>query len=146
LQHLELIADYSEDMAKKIIALEARRDRLSKDTVEAIYHLGDLAQTIFQKALDCIFTRDLKVANGVLEMRGVLEKESDELMQELPEIPFLRAMIMCLNKIADLGATIADISINRALEKPSKYVESIVRTVKHSRTVPLATSKKSMEK
>jgi phosphate uptake regulator len=146
LQHLELIADYAEDMAKKVIALEIRRDNISKDIAERICHLGELAQTIFQKALDCVFARDLKVANGVLEMRAVLERESDEYMQELPEIPYLRAMIMCLNKIADLGATIADIAINRALEKPSKYVENIVRTVKHVRTVPLSPMRKSTEK
>jgi hypothetical protein len=58
-------------------------------------------------------------------------------MRELPEIPYLRAIISCLNKIADLGASIADIAINRALEKPSKDVENIIRTVKHVRTLPL---------
>jgi hypothetical protein len=76
----------------------------------------------------------------------VLERESDEYMRELPEIPYLRAMVMCLNKIADLGATMADVAINRALEKPSKYVENVVRTVKHVRTVPLSATKRSMEK
>jgi hypothetical protein len=79
-------------------------------------------------------------------MRNALEKESDTFMRELPEIPYLRAMVMCLNKIADLGATIADIAINRALEKPSKYVENVVRTVKHVRTMPLSTPKKNVGK
>jgi len=142
LQYLELIADFSEDIAKKIIALDIRKGKLTKDMVERIYHLSELAQTIFQKALDCIFTRDIKVANGLLEMRNVLEMESDNLMHELPEIPYLRAIISCLNKIADMGATIADIAINRALEKPSKEVENIIRTVKHTRTLPLTTSGK----
>ncbi len=142
LQYLELIADFSEDIAKKIIALDIRRSKLTKDMVERIYHLSELAQVIFQKALDCIFTRDLKVANGLLEMKNVLEMESDKLMRELPEIPYLRAIISCLNKIGDMGATIAEIAINRALEKPSKEVENIIRTVKHMRTLPLTTSKK----
>lgn len=142
LQYLELIADFSEDIAKKIIALDIRRSKLTKDMAERIYHLSELAQTIFQKALDCIFTRDLRVANGLLEMKDVLEMESDKLMHELPEIPYLRAIVSCLNKIADMGATIAEIAINRALEKPSKEVESIIRTVKHMRTLPLTTSKK----
>jgi len=143
LQYLELIADYAEDIAKKIPALETFRGKVPKDTIEGIYHMSELAQVIFQKALDCIFTRDIKVANGVLEMQGVLQTEYDRLMRELPEIPYLRAMISCLNKIADLGATIADISINRALEKPSKYIENIIRTVRHVRTVPLTSMKKT---
>lgn len=142
LQHLEMIADYAEDLAKKVITLENRRSKISKEIIEKIYHQSELVQTIFQKALDCIFTRDIRVANGVLEMKVVLEKESDALMRELPEIPYLRAMVMCLNKIADLGKTIADIAINRALEKPSRYVENVVRTVKHVRTVPLSAPKK----
>jgi phosphate uptake regulator len=137
LQYLELIADYSEDMARKISGLEVYRNKLPEETVREIYHLSELTQTIFQKAVDCIFTRDLRVANGVLEMQKVLETETDRLMRELPEIPYLRAIISCLNKIADLGASIADIAINRALEKPSKDVENIIRTVKHVRTLPL---------
>jgi len=143
LQYLELIADYSEDVAKKIIGFEVRKGKLSKDFVERICHLGDLALSIFQRAVDCVFTRDIKVANGLLEMRNVLETESDALMRELPEVPFLRAMVSCLNKIADLGAAIANIAINRALEEPSKNVENIIRTVKHVRTLPLAARKKA---
>ena len=142
LQYLELIADYSEDMARKISGLEVYRNKLPEETVREIYHLSELTQTIFQKAVDCIFTRDLRVANGVLEMQKVLETETDRLMRELPEIPYLRAIISCLNKIADLGASIADIAINRALEEPSKDVENIIRTVKHVRTLPL-TAKRS---
>ncbi|MEM2912202.1 MAG: PhoU domain-containing protein [Candidatus Bathyarchaeia archaeon] len=141
LQYLELIADYSEDMAKKIISLKVYRNKLTEETVQGIYHLSELTQTIFQKAVDCIFTRDLRIANEVVEMQKVLEMETDRLMQELPEIPYLRAIISCLNKIADLGASIADIAINRALEKPSKDVENIIRTVKHVRTLPLAAKK-----
>ncbi|MGB9959640.1 MAG: PhoU domain-containing protein [Candidatus Bathyarchaeales archaeon] len=141
LQQLELIADYSEDMAKKIGNVGVYRNKITDETVQEIYHLGELTQTIFQKAVDCIFTGELKVANGVLEMQQVLEMEADRLMRELPEIPYLRAIISCLSKIAGLGASIADIAINRALEKPSKDVENIIRTVKHVRIVPLMAKK-----
>ncbi|MEM2971224.1 MAG: PhoU domain-containing protein [Candidatus Bathyarchaeia archaeon] len=137
LQYLELIADYSEDIAKKIVTFGIYRKRLAREIIEKIYHLGELSQSIFQKALDCVFTGDLKVANSVLEMHKILEVESERLIQELPEIPYLRAIISCLNKIADLGATIADIAINRALEKPGRDVENIIRSVKHVRTLPL---------
>lgn len=143
LQNLELIADYSEDIAKKVIELEVYRDKLSKDVIERIYHLSELAQTIFQKAVDCVFTGDIKVVNGLLEMQNVLEIESNRLMQELPEIPYLRLIVSTLDKIADKGATIAHIAINRALEEPSKYVEDIIRVVKHVRTLPLPTRKKT---
>jgi phosphate uptake regulator len=141
-QYLELIADYSEDLAREIIELEIYRDKLPQDTVDEIYHLSELAQTVFQKAVDCLFTRDLKIANGLLEMRTVLETASERFIREAPEIPYLRAIVSTLNKIADKGATIADIAVNRALEQPSKEVENIIRVVKHVRTLPLPARKK----
>jgi len=143
LQYLELTADYSQDMAKKIIELEINRDRVADDVVQRIYHFSEVTMTILQKAVDCVFSQDIRIANGLLEMKDLLETESDRFMREAPEIPFLRAIISCLNKIADKGATIADIAINRALEKPTKHVEDIIQTVKHVRTTPLLPKKKA---
>ena len=143
LQYLELIADYAEDIAKRIIELEIYRSKLPSDIVERIQHLSESTQAIFQKALDCVFSRDLRIANGVLEMKEVVEIESNRLMREAPEIIYLRSIISCLNKVADIGATIADIAINRALEQPNKSVETIIQSVRHTRSVPLMTKKKA---
>lgn len=142
LQYLELIADYSEDIAKKIGDFKTYREKVPENTVQEISHLSDIAQTLFQKAIDCIFSGDIKAANGILEMHKVFENRIDKLMLELPQIPYLRAIISCLNNIADLGASIAEIAINRALERPSKEVEKFIRIVKHVRTLPL-TAKRS---
>jgi hypothetical protein len=110
--------------------------------VERTFHLGEVTQTILQKSVDCLFTGDIKVANNVLELKKALSLEVDTMMHDAPGIPFLRALISCLDKIADLGATTANIAINRALEQPSKYAEDIVRTVRHARAVPLPKKKK----
>jgi phosphate uptake regulator len=139
---LELIADYSEDVARDVLSLKVYRDRVPADAVDRIKDLSELAQAIFQKAVDCIFTGDLKIANGLLEMNSVLELEANRFMHEAPEIPYLRAIVSTLTRIGDKGAAIADIAVNRALERPSKEVEGIVKTVKHTRTVPLPVRKK----
>ena len=141
LQYLELIADYSADIAKKVIDLIAHRDNLAQEAIEKICHLGELTLVIFQKAVDCVFTQDLRVANGVIEMKKVVEMESDRLMQDLPEIVYLRAITSGLSKIADKGATIAEIAITRALEKQGKNVEDIIQTIKHVQPLPLPTRK-----
>ncbi|MEM3616871.1 MAG: phosphate uptake regulator PhoU [Candidatus Bathyarchaeia archaeon] len=142
LQYLELVADYSEDLARKVLEMEVYRNRLPEDIVDRIFHLSELTQTILQKSIECIFTRDLKVANQLLEIRKVLEVDSNRLMREAPEIPYVRSMLLCQSKIADKGATIAEIAINRALEDPGKYVGDVVRAVKHVRTLPLTIGKK----
>lgn len=139
LQYLELSADYSEDMARKVIALEIHRRELPNDIVQRVCRFGEVALNILQKAVDCVFSQDLKAANGLIEMKNLLETESDRFMQEAPQIPYLRAIVSCLDKIADKGATIADIAINRALQRPTKHVEDIIQTVKHVRTLRLPT-------
>jgi phosphate uptake regulator len=141
LQYLELISDYAEDLARKSIEVEVYRKKIPKTAIERIGHLSESAQTVFQKALDCVFTRDLKVANGVLEMKDVLEMEAGGFIRDAPEIPYLRVIVSDLMKIADLGATIADVAINRSLEEPSKHVENVIRTVKHTRSLPLPTKR-----
>ena len=142
LQYLELVADYSEDLARVVLEMEVYRNMLPENVVDRIFHLSELAQTIFQKSIECVFTRDLKIANQLLEMHKVLEVDSNRLIREAPEIPHVRSILSCLSKIADKGATIAEIAINRALEDPSKYAGEVVRAVKHVRTLPITIGKK----
>jgi phosphate uptake regulator len=131
LQSLELIGDYSEDIAKKVISLNIYRDRIQADIIKRIYEFSEAARTIFQKAIDCIFTGDIKIANSVLEMKNVLEAQAERLMSELPEIPYLRAIISGLNNIASIGAINANIAINKALHERSKHIENIIKVVRH---------------
>jgi phosphate uptake regulator len=142
LQSLELVADYAETLARAFIEIEPYRNRTPKEVVERVFHFGELTQTIFHKAVDCVFTRDVRVANELLEMRKILEEESNRLIKEAPEIPYLRAILSCLSKIADKGATIAEVSINMALEEPKKYVPNIVQVIKHVRVLPLSIERK----
>lgn len=139
LQFLELIADYSEDIAKRAIELERYKEAISTATLERIYHLGELTQTIFQKAVDCIFIRDLKIANSLLEMHYVLQSKFEQEMRELPEIPYLRTIVSNLSKIADKGAVIAQLAINTTLMKSDKEFGEILKIKKHTRTMPLST-------
>jgi len=143
LQNLELIADYSQDIAKNVIKLEDYRNEISKEDIEKIYLISEMTQAIFQKAVDCVFTRNLKNANELLEMRNVLETKSSTLMQELPIVPYLRATVSTLSKIADKGATFAHLAINMALQEPNRYVQNIIQTRKHERTLPPPTRKKT---
>jgi phosphate uptake regulator len=145
LQYLKLIADYSEDIAKRVIELEKYRATLRKTTLEKIYHLGELAQTMFQKAVECIFTRDVKIANDLLEMHEVLESELEKEMRELlgGDISdcILRTIVSTLSKIADKGAVIAKMAINTTLMKSGKEIGEILKVEKHVRTTPLPVKK-----
>jgi len=142
LQYLELIADYSEYIAKEVIELEKSKAKLDKPILEKVYQLSEVTETIFQKAVDCIFTKDLKIANSLLEMHKVLESQIEYEMHQLSENPYLRTIVSTLSKIADKGAVIAKLAINTTLMKSDEQVGKILKIKRHTRTTPLPVKRK----
>jgi len=121
LRYLELIADYAEEIARRVIELlQKYKDRLSKKIIEKINNLNDLAHDLVLKSVDCFFIGDIKIANSLLEMLSFIELERDKLTQELPEIPHLRLILWNINRIADNGGGIALVAINNALERKTE--------------------------
>jgi len=121
LRYLELIADYAEEIARRVIELLQRyRDQLPKWVIVRISNLNDLAHDLVLRSIDCFFIGDIKIANSLLEMLTFVELERDRLMQELPEIPHLRLILWNVTRIAHQGAGIALIAINNALERKTK--------------------------
>jgi phosphate uptake regulator len=121
LRYLELIADYAEEIARRVVELLQRyNDKLPRWVVERIGQLNDLAYDLILKSVDCFFIGDIKIANSILEMQKFIESERDKLMQKLPEIPHLRLILWNITRIADNGKGIAFIAINNALERKTK--------------------------
>jgi phosphate uptake regulator len=125
-RYLELIADHAENIARRAVELRTHaKERAGKQVMTKIVNLSDLSQNVFLKAVDCVFSRDIELANNILEITRVIRTEQERLMKELPESPILRTLVLEVASIADNGGGIAVIAINRALEKPSKYSQSI---------------------
>jgi phosphate uptake regulator len=123
-RYLEIIADHAENIARRAVELRTHaKERASRQVMNKIVNLGDLAQNVFLKAVDCVFSRDIELANNILEIAKVIRNEHERLMKELPESPILRTLVLEVASIANNGGAIAVIAINRALEKPSKYVQ-----------------------
>jgi len=116
-KYLETIADCAENIAKRVVELEKYRKSIKSETITKLSQLGELSHTIFQKAMDCIFSGDIKLANSVLEMRQVADMEEEKLMRDLPDVPHLGAVALLNARIAESGAGIAVIALDRALEK-----------------------------
>jgi phosphate uptake regulator len=121
LRYLELIADYAEETARRVIELlQKYKDRLPKWVIERINNLNDLAHDLVLESVDCFFIGDIKIANSLLEMQAFMKLERDRLTQELPEIPHLRLILWNISRVADNGKSIALIAINNALERKTK--------------------------
>ncbi|MDH5448953.1 MAG: phosphate uptake regulator PhoU [Candidatus Bathyarchaeota archaeon] len=121
LKYLELIADYAEEIARRVIELlQKYKDRLPKWVIERLSNLNDLAHDLVLKSVDAFFIGDIKIANSLLEILTFIELERDKLIREIPELPHLRSILWDINRIADNGAGIALIAINNTLEKKTK--------------------------
>lgn len=116
---IEKIADCAEYMAKKAITLKEHKGKIfvENESIEKLSYLFELARYIFVKSIDCIFTGDVKDANSALEMKETFDKEEERLLPDLPA--HLSFIALGLSRIAENGATISAIAVNRALEKPS---------------------------
>ena len=119
-RYLEVIADHSEKIARRAVEFKGTERKGGKQVMRDIVSLSELAHNVFLKAMDCVFTGDIDVANNVLEIEKVISSESEKLMKQLPEMPVLRIIVLELATVADTGAGIAVIAINKALEKSSK--------------------------
>ncbi len=118
-KYLETIADYAENIAKRAIELQKYKAQIRSETMEKLSQLGELAHSIFQNAMNCVISGDMKIANSTLEMRNVVDIEEEKLMLGLPDIPHLGAVALAITRIAESGAGIAVIALDRALEKPN---------------------------
>ena len=119
-RYLEVIADHAESIARRAVEFKGGERRGGRQALRDIASLGELAHNVFLKSMDCVFTGDIDVANNVLEITRVIGSESEKLLKTLPEMPILRTIVLELARIADTGAGIAVIAINKALEKSSK--------------------------
>jgi len=120
-RYLEMIADNAQSIAKRAVDFRKRgKEKVNKAMMRKIVNLSELSQNVVLKAMDCVFTGNIEIANNILEISRVIRSEHEKLMEELPESPIMRRVVLELTRIADNGAGIAVIAINRALEKPSK--------------------------
>lgn len=131
-QYLETIADYAEDIASNVIAiekyiLETHRNPVKKSVVDSLSRISALASSAYDDAVECLFSKNIKSANMAIEARESVEAGGQRLMDELPKqindahaSAYLRDILWDLRRIAENGAAIAAVAINRSLENTSK--------------------------
>jgi len=118
-RYLEVIADHAESIARRAVEFKGER-KGGRQALRDIGNLSELVHNVLLRSMDCVFSGDIDVANNVLEITRVIGTESEKLLKALPEMPILRTIVLELAIIADTGAGIAVIAINKALEKSSK--------------------------
>jgi phosphate uptake regulator len=136
-KYLEAIADYAESIATNVLGirkqvLERQAQEVKEPIVNILFYISELASTSCSKAMECFYTKDVKLANSAIKSKELVEVEEERLMDELIShvsdshiAAHLRAIGWGLRRIAEYGASIAVIAINRSLEFSSKLCRSV---------------------
>lgn len=135
---LERSADWGETIAKNVIELENYKHELEtemgKKIISKLSELGKIVNEICYNAIQSLYSGDILLASRAIESyKKKVEPMEEEIVNELPMYglsPYvcqrLRTIAWGAKRTAELGAEIAQIAINRSLEKDSKYCEEHV--------------------
>ncbi|HDO42115.1 MAG TPA: phosphate uptake regulator PhoU, partial [Candidatus Bathyarchaeota archaeon] len=124
---IEQIADQAANIAKSIILLHGKKEKISKQILDKLYLAGNTALELYEKAVNSIFSNDVKGSEEVIMSKVNLEK----LDQEIASLAFLKeksTAVICaccsirdsILRIAEFATDIAEITIDR-FYKPSSF-------------------------
>ncbi len=129
-KYLETIGDYLEDIAKEIIVASKYTEQVRKQTIYALAHISSMTIETCGKALECLFTGEMKKANHVLKIKENVHLEEEKLVNKLSKeyknmaVAYnLRSIAWSLRRIAEYGESLAHIAINRYLEDSTKLCQ-----------------------
>lgn len=125
IHRIEQIADQAANIAKSILLLHGRKEKISKNIVDKLYLAGTIALELYEKAVNSLFSNDVKTSEEVMVSKANLEK----LDQEIASLAFLKeksTTVICaccsirdsILRMAEFAADIAEIAIDR-FYKPS---------------------------
>lgn len=148
---LERVSRWSQIIADQAVELEPVHATLGNYLIARIQEASDAAYGICHKSVNCLYTRDITMANDAIETYLKLQDTEEKLSKALctyaklknqffsvdryflgpnPPNPCavsqLNLLLWCLRRIGELGSEISDIAIHRALRRDTKLSRTIV--------------------
>ncbi len=133
-QRLEHMADLACNIAEDCIKMRECSTKGKVDDKVLIDKISSLNEQIYDlthKAIEALLTGDIKLATSVINIRRKTVKPAVETLigEVITKIPdsciavFLSDVVWNMGRVADICKEIAEVAINRALEKSSKLCE-----------------------
>lgn len=144
-QSLWLIANWSEKIAHKIIALTTNRHMIGERLLTELQKAGEKAYSIVHRAMNSLFSNDIVLANKTIVDYQALQQEEEALQERICSHAYLQRksfsvskyfkgtqsiepciiaqisfILWSIRRIAELGAEISEVAITKAVSKPTK--------------------------
>ena len=120
---IEHVADHATNIAKNIIMLDGRGQKISDPTLELMLTTGKIALTSYKKAVEAFFSKKVESSDEIIaEQKRVERMDSDIASKSF--MTEKNALIICatcsirdsIKRIAEYAADIAEITINRSFK------------------------------
>jgi len=119
---IEHVADHATNIAKQVIMLDGRGQTVSDPLLELMLTAGTEATDSYFRAVEGFFSEDAASSNEIIEHQNKVEKEDQEIASRAFLDEKKNPLIICaicsirdsIRRIAEYGADIAEITINRA--------------------------------
>jgi len=118
---LEMIGDRVHNIASSIIRLQSFREKCNDELIEQLSQMGQIAFTMFDKAVKSIFDGNVKIASDAVDLRETVEQQEERLLKEFqgrtdPDVAaIISTMAWEMKIIAEHSSAIAEIAIDSVL-------------------------------
>ena len=149
-KYLSNIIESLDNIANKVIALESNRKVIGELLLSEILSLSEKTYSICHRAMNSLFSSDIKLANKVIEDYNDLQKVDDQLQENICSHAYLKGksfsvtkyfkekepiepcmianlkfIIWSIRRMAELGSEIAKVAILKALYKQTKICKQL---------------------
>lgn len=129
--YLEMIGDRVNNIAKNIIELQQIRQEPDRDLIDRLSQIGMMAFTMFDKAVNSIFDKNLIVASDTVDLYETVETEENSLLKRFqngssPDVAATVSQIAWDMKIvAEHSSAIAEIAIDNVLKSENEICKMV---------------------
>jgi len=119
---IEQVADLAANIAKQVIMLNGREQRISDPLLKLILTSGNDVVDSYFRAIEGFFSEDVTASDGIIEHQKKVEKRDQEIASKAFLDEQSNPLIICaicsmrdsIKRIAEYAADIAEITINRS--------------------------------
>lgn len=129
--YLEMIGDRVNNIAKSILELQEIRQESDSDLIDRLSQIGMIAFTMFDKAVNSIFNKNLIVASDAVDLYETVEAEENSLLKRFqngssPDVAAAVSEIAWDMKIvAEHSSAIAEIAIDNVLKSENEICKMV---------------------
>lgn len=118
---IERVADHAVKIAGRVLSFKRR---LEPGIVEKVLKLNELADSIFEMAVNALFAQDYELAERVLEKSQEMEPLENEAVAyilkrglDMEDLANLRLILVSIKRVSEYAGDIAEVVLNLTVDK-----------------------------